>query len=150
MAKYNYIKRGAGVGKAGINVARRGIAKATTGKGTVIDSNMGNQFFKNIDDYARKLAKSNVGKGFDEQTGLISFAKGIKNSTSETIGGRIGSGAVKAGYITKDADGALADINYTKIAKAYVATSAAARIATGGGLYKDSQGNTNVIGLPFV
>ena len=32
----------------------------------------------------------------------------------------------------------------------FVGASAAARIATGGGLYKDRNGSTNIIGLPFI
>ena len=36
------------------------------------------------------------------------------------------------------------------IAGAYMGVSAAGRIATGGGLYKDSDGNTDIIGVPFI
>lgn len=37
-----------------------------------------------------------------------------------------------------------------KIAGSYMGVSAAARIATGGGLYKDKDGNTDVIGVPLI
>jgi hypothetical protein len=37
-----------------------------------------------------------------------------------------------------------------KIAGSYMGVSAAGRIATGGGLYKDKDGNTDVIGVPLI
>lgn len=45
---------------------------------------------------------------------------------------------------------AKANWNYGKIAGSYIGVSAAARVATGGGLYKDKNGNTNVAGVPFI
>lgn len=45
---------------------------------------------------------------------------------------------------------AKANWNYGKIAGSYIGVSAAARVATGGGLYKDKNGNTNLIGVPFI
>ena len=43
---------------------------------------------------------------------------------------------------------------YSKIAGdtaiGYMGLSAIGRIATGGGLYKDSDGNTDIIGIPFI
>lgn len=47
----------------------------------------------------------------------------------------------------KKADGKL---DMGKVAGTYMAASAAGRIATGGGLTKDKNGNTNVIGIPFI
>lgn len=40
--------------------------------------------------------------------------------------------------------------NIGKIAGSYIGVSAAARIASGGGIYKDRNGNANLIGVPFV
>jgi hypothetical protein len=37
-----------------------------------------------------------------------------------------------------------------RVAGTFVGASAAARVATGGGLYKDRNGSTNIIGLPFL
>ena len=42
------------------------------------------------------------------------------------------------------------NLNYGKIAGSYIGLSAAARVATGGGLYKDRAGNNNIIGVPFI
>lgn len=41
-------------------------------------------------------------------------------------------------------------LNYGKIAGSFVGASAAARIASGGGVYKDTRGQNNFIGIPFV
>lgn len=41
-------------------------------------------------------------------------------------------------------------LNYGKIAGSYIGVSAATRIATGGGLYRDKNGNTDIIGIPFI
>lgn len=40
-------------------------------------------------------------------------------------------------------------INYGAIAGSYIGVSAAARVASGGGAYKDRHGRTNIIGVPF-
>lgn len=45
---------------------------------------------------------------------------------------------------------AKANWNYGKIAGSYIGVSAAARVASGGGLYKDKNGNTNIAGVPFI
>lgn len=40
--------------------------------------------------------------------------------------------------------------NGARIAGAYITGSAALRIGTGGGIYQDKNGNTDLIGLPFI
>lgn len=40
--------------------------------------------------------------------------------------------------------------NPGKIAGSYIAASGVARLATGGGVYKDGNGNTNIAAVPFV
>lgn len=42
------------------------------------------------------------------------------------------------------------DINWGAVAGTYVGIAAAGRIATGGGLYRDSTGNPNIPVVPFV
>lgn len=116
-----------------------------------MDVNKGGGIIKdaisNIDNF---FTSNSLGKTIDKHTGLPSMVKGMSSYKGEGIGNRISAGAQKAGYITKNKAGELAGVDYGKIAKGYVAASAGARIATGGGLYKDSQGNTNVIGIPFI
>ena len=41
-------------------------------------------------------------------------------------------------------------LNYGKIAGSYIGASAAMRVASGGGVTKDGNGNANLIGIPFV
>jgi hypothetical protein len=41
-------------------------------------------------------------------------------------------------------------INMKRAAGTFVAASAAARVASGGGVYKDRYGNPNLIGVPFI
>lgn len=41
-------------------------------------------------------------------------------------------------------------LNYGKIAGSYIGAAAAGRVITGGGVYKDGNGNSNLIGVPFV
>lgn len=43
-----------------------------------------------------------------------------------------------------------ANWDYGKIAASYMGVSTAARVATGGGLYKDKNGNSNIVGVPFI
>lgn len=42
------------------------------------------------------------------------------------------------------------ELNAGKIAGSYIGLSAGMRIATGGGLYQDKNGNTNIMGIPFI
>lgn len=56
--------------------------------------------------------------------------------------------AIKAAHtVNGKVDGRLSK---TKMAGTFVGASAAGRIATGGGIMKDKNGNTNVIGIPFI
>lgn len=68
----------------------------------------------------------------------ISTGKGISNSDR-----------IASIYMNKDGS-----VNKTMvagtIAGGYLGVSSAARIASGGGLYRDSDGNTDVIGVPFI
>lgn len=41
-------------------------------------------------------------------------------------------------------------LNYGKIAGSYIGASAAMRVVSGGGVTKDKNGNSNLIGVPFV
>ena len=40
--------------------------------------------------------------------------------------------------------------NNKKIAGSFLGAAVAGRVLTGGGVYKDGNGNTNIVGLPFV
>lgn len=43
-----------------------------------------------------------------------------------------------------------ANLDKSSIAGSYVGLSAAGRIASGGGVYKDADGNTDIIGMPII
>ena len=58
--------------------------------------------------------------------------------------GNVGSAIKKA---HTNADGSL---NLSRVAGSTMAVSAAGRVATGGGIYKDRYGNRNLIGVPFL
>lgn len=57
---------------------------------------------------------------------------------------------MKFGEALKTAHSTNGKLDAKKIAGTYVGVSAAGRIATGGGVLKDKNGNTNVIGIPFI
>lgn len=73
------------------------------------------------------------------------FAGGIR----DTIQG-IKSGQSIGQSITNAHTDAFGKIRYDRVAGSFMTASAAARIATGGGLYKDRNGSSNMIGVPFI
>lgn len=116
-----------------------------------IQTNKGEGFFKTIMKGASDLLEGPMGQTFDKHTGLHSFAKGLtKKGGAKYEGGRVSKAMQNAGYIKKNAAGEITDIDYGKIAKGYMAAGVGARIVTGGGLYKDGQGNSNIAGVPFI
>lgn len=116
-----------------------------------IKTNKGEGFFKTIMSNASRIADGPVGQVIDEHTGLPSFISGFTKEGSKGYeGNAVSKAAQKAGYISKNAEGEIDDINFGKIAKGYLAASATTRVVTGGGLYKDGQGNTNIIGVPLI
>ena len=55
------------------------------------------------------------------------------------------------GAAIKDAHkGADGKLSTTKMAGTFIGASAVGRVATGGGITKDKNGNTNLIGIPFI
>ena len=70
---------------------------------------------------------------------------GIRGTLNALGEGKGYKDAIKGAY--KTAEGGL---NYKAIAGTYVGASLAGRVATGGGLYRDSTGNVNAPGVPFV
>ena len=88
----------------------------------------------------------------------------VSGLTKPTIANRIGDavgGGAKDMYTGMKAGkgfGEAAQLAFThndkirmdRVAGTFVGASAAARVATGGGLYKDRYGNGNLIGVPFI
>lgn len=77
----------------------------------------------------------------ESDTGLRGVAKGVGEANMG-----LGS-AIKSAY-TKNGLGE--SLNYKAIAGTYVGASLAGRVATGGGIYRDSNGNVNLPGVPFL
>ena len=76
--------------------------------------------------------------------GIRGFAKNMsKEGTSF-------SDAAKSAYTKISKDGKSKSLNYKAIAGTYVGASLAGRVLTGGGIYKDKNGNNNVPIIPFM
>lgn len=73
------------------------------------------------------------------------FAGGARDTMAAMKNGQGFGQALKTAHT--DASGKL---RYDRVAGSFMTASAAARIATGGGLYKDRNGSTNTIGVPFI
>lgn len=73
------------------------------------------------------------------------FAGGARDTMAAMKNGQGFGQALKTAHT--DASGKL---RYDRVAGSFMTASAAARIATGGGLYKDRNGSTNIIGIPFI
>lgn len=92
---------------------------------------------------------TNAGGGFEMAGRVLGKDKmGIKEAAIKTFAKNSDKILDSSGKIIKDAE--KANWNYGKIAGSYIGVSAAARVATGGGLYKDKNGNTNIAGVPFI
>ena len=66
---------------------------------------------------------------------------------------RFGKESINSGSITGAAEKVFKDgdnWNVGRIAGSYIAASGATRIATGGGLYRDGNGNNDIIGIPGI
>ena len=78
----------------------------------------------------------NTVKNMSEAGGKQSFKTAVKNAHSTMV---------------KDANGNMvSQLSGKKIAGTAIGVSMAGRVITGGGLYKDKNGNTNIPGLPFI
>jgi hypothetical protein len=72
------------------------------------------------------------------------FGGGVKDTYTGIKAGQSFSQALSGAYMNGD------KLRMDRVAGTFVGASAAARLATGGGLYKDRNGSTNIIGLPFI
>ncbi len=73
------------------------------------------------------------------------FAGGVRDTMTGMKSGRGFTRSVTDAFT--DAQG---KTRLDRVAGTFVGASAAARVATGGGLFKDRNGSTNIIGLPFI
>lgn len=98
--------------------------------------------------------------------GVVNFARKRAYKGNGAIANKMGFGKDADGFVEKemsdmDALGSLfrnsetGETEYLKrggiaIAGGYMGLSAAGRVATGGGLYRDSDGNFDLMGIPFI
>lgn len=103
---------------------------------------------KSLGEICEDVLESNksIIKAFDKTTGLKTF---LGDLAAPGGSHNFYKAAQKAKYYATDQAGNIS-LNYGKIAGAYVTASSAARIATGGGIYKDRNGNTNLMGIPII
>lgn len=116
--------------------------------------------------FADDAAKA-AGKGFSEMMERLSRGEAINSSNIaiNKIGNNMLGGGEMLAKMFKEAKatdafdstfrkaaakGVKGDLNWGKIAGSYIGASAAYRVASGGGLYRDKNGNNNLIGVPFV
>ena len=98
---------------------------------------------------AEKILESN--KAINAATDSVSIAKGwlsgIRGSYQNIKAGIDPIDAIKLGHMKKVGD----TLKYSPgaIAGSYLTAATGARILSGGGLYKDSKGETDIIGMPF-
>lgn len=78
-----------------------------------------------------------------EAVGRIFGGEGVSNSLVKTFAR---NAVEKDGKLVADASG----YNYGKIAGSYLGVATAGRLLSGGGVYRDGSGNTNLVGVPFV
>lgn len=92
---------------------------------------------------------SNNSRARDASSGIGGFAKEMFGGVTDTYkGARDGQNIIDT-FVNahKNEDGS---VNMLRAAGTFMATSAAARVASGGGVYKDRYGNPNLIGVPFI
>lgn len=130
-----------------------------------------NSILKSLDGYvddAARIAKDTISKTSAKNLSISGIAQdnAITNAyksaqtlrkpiTERGIGGSIRGikeqGVRNAGEAIKQAHlGTDGKADYLSIAGSFIGASAAYRVASGGGLYKDKNGNANIIGVPFI
>ena len=73
------------------------------------------------------------------------MGKGIYGTVKNTKAGEDIWTAAKNAHTNKEGN-----LSYGAIAGSFIAAGTAYRVASGGGLYRDANGNTDVIGVPFI
>lgn len=112
--------------------------------------------------HGNRLARPNAGY----RTSFASIGRSLRDQgiQNPTLGNRVGDafGGIKDTYagvkngrsvsraLTDAHTNANGQLRMDRVAGSFIAGTAAARVMTGGGLYKDKNGRTNMIGLPFI
>lgn len=132
------------------NVTARNITNSGVMKGSSQDI---------INKTAKKVVKDSVNSGmgkagtsFINSAPLAGIADSAKNYMHTPKSGRNALDAIKKGHMTqKTINGVTQDsLSMKKVAGTAATIGVAGRVASGGGLYKDRYGNTNLPGIPFI
>lgn len=110
------------------NTYKKSISKMSTNSAKELATSMA---FKNGEAFGRGLLKNGVTNGtantIKNMNEGMKFNKALKSA--HTVNGKLSTGKMLGTFAT---------------------VSVAGRVATGGGLYKDQNGNFNIPGLPFI
>lgn len=115
-------------------------ASVKIGRGNINLSNKKNIVSRGMEPtFMNKMGDAALGgyrEGYKGAQAALKSGAGVKDAVKQGL---------NAGF--KNADGTL---NTGRVAGAVVTAGVVGRVATGGGLYKDRYGNTNLIGVPFI
>lgn len=116
---------------------------------------------KKVLDVMRSPEFENVSKRLHNAIGMTSRGtEAIRPSTAETVFN--GPNSLSRRLFESSHEGARWDnivmnqgkdewrLSGRRVAGAFVGASAFGRLASGGGIYKDADGNTDIIGIPFI
>ena len=149
MAVGSFAKSVMGLADEFLQGAQKGIGDAGAIKAgvTKLASNKTKGQLKNVKKGVIK-ATTNRTKGIQNPTTMNKVGDavwgGVRDTSAAIKGGQGVSQALATGFKNGD------KLRMDRVAGTFVGASAAARVATGGGLYKDRNGSTNIIGLPFL
>lgn len=113
--------------------------------------------YEDISAAAGKLAKGAYTRVLNSSKAIFSDATEDAVQQSRGILGTVArmshgekdlNNAVKGAFSKTGVAGG--DVSWGTVAGSYIGASAAYRVASGGGLYRDKNGNNNIIGVPFV
>ena len=115
------------------------------------------EFMDGVINTAKHVASKEheYGKAINPISKIANFT-GAVEAAGRVIGGEGFPTAMRKTFGKYSADGKTllegdaAGWNVGKIAGSYIGAAAAGRVISGGGVYKDGRGNTNLVGIPFV
>lgn len=134
---------------------------AGTKKGDKIINQLNKKSGEAVNNARRKLPKTVLSPSQAKTHKNQTIRDIHRRSKSESVGNFFGGGMrdtyinmtkedMSFGKALKQAHSTGDKLDMKKVAGTYMGASAVGRIATGGGVLKDKNGNTNLIGIPFI
>ena len=106
--------------------------------------NLKSNYTKDIRGRAKARVSRTSNATFSQKTG--DFLGGGIRETYKNINDK----DMSFGKALKEGHKVNGELSKSRVAGSFMVASAAGRIATGGGITKDKNGNTNIIGIPFI